>query len=108
MKKISLILCCVILLPVMLCLGCDNGSEVGNIPDNLKEVEEYSIKGKTIRKGMTYSEVVDIIGKEGVDVGSGAVIIKWKLFLGKELYIWFSAYSGDTLNEFEVECIRIS
>ncbi len=106
MKKISLILCFIILLPSMLCFGCNNGDEVGNIPKNLEEVEEYSIKGKTIRKGMTYSEVVDIIGKEGVDVGSGFMIMKWKLFIGKELYIWF--IEGDTLNEFEVECIRIS
>ena len=108
MKKISLILCFVILLPAMLCFGCNNGDEVGNIPNNLKEVEEYHIYGKTIRKGMTYSEVVDIIGKEGVDVGSGFTIMKWKLFLGKELYIWFSSYSVNDLNEFQVDNICIT
>lgn len=107
MKKISIILCFVMLLPIMFCFGCDSGNKVGDIPNNLKEVEEYHIYGKTIRKGMTYSEVVDIIGKEGFDVGSGFMIMKWNLFLGKELYIWFNSYSANDSDDFIVDSICV-
>ncbi len=40
--------------------------------------------------GMTYEEVCDIMGSEGVEVGFGMIIYVWKLANGKEFSVCFT------------------
>jgi len=42
-----------------------------------------------IKPGQTYSEVREIIGFDGTDVGYGAILYEWKTEDGGNLLIWF-------------------
>ena len=106
MKKFFLIL--LVLVSIML-LGCEaegahrgsneatsvNQSETGE--QNLIDIDKIDFKG------MTYGEVKQIMGSEGTDVGSGAIIFQWKLDDGKVLNVWLGSRDiHDTLDEYYV------
>ena len=48
--------------------------------------------------GMKYSDVKLILGSEGRDVGSGVVIMQWKLDNKKSLRIWLTNYDSNSLD----------
>ncbi len=48
-----------------------------------------------IKPGQTYSEVREIIGFDGKDIGSGAILYEWKIEGGDSLLIWFSKPNTD-------------
>ena len=53
-------------------------------------IEGFKARASTIKEGMTYTEVVEIMGDEGTDIGSGAIIYEWKITSDTCLYVWFS------------------
>jgi len=52
---------------------------------------------KKVTPGMTYLEVCEIMGGEGVDVGSGYIIYEWELLNGKVFSVAFAKNSNDEL-----------
>ena len=51
-----------------------------------------------IEIGMTYEQVIDILGDDGEDIGSGMMIYKFDLIGFKEALIWFDAESRTVTN----------
>ena len=51
-----------------------------------------------IEIGMTYEQVIDILGDDGEDIGSGMMIYKFDLIGFKEALIWFDAESRPVTN----------
>ena len=54
-------------------------------------------KSSEIQVGMTYEEIVEILGEEGTDVGSGFTIYEWDCGNGEALHIWFNVATDDSL-----------
>lgn len=54
-----------------------------------------------IEIGMTYSEVVELIGEPDGDVGSGFIIYEWSLGGKEKLHIWFSRFDIEGKYNFE-------
>ena len=67
MKKIALLLLFVALLTLVVC-SCSN----------TKSAHTANEVAKQIVNGMTYEDVCGIVGTDGVDVGSGTVVMEWK------------------------------
>ena len=42
-----------------------------------------------IKPGMKYSEIIDILGVPGTDVGSGAILYEGQISEEEDLYVWF-------------------
>ena len=51
-----------------------------------------------IEIGMPYEQVIDILGDDGEDIGSGMMIYKFDLIGFKEALIWFDAESRTVTN----------
>lgn len=51
-----------------------------------------------IEIGMTYEQVVDALGDDGKDIGSGMMIYKFELIGFKEALIWFDTESRTVTN----------
>ncbi len=54
-------------------------------------------KSDEIQVGMTYEEVVALLGEKGTEVGSGFTIFEWDCGNGEALHIWFHVDSNDAL-----------
>lgn len=51
---------------------------------------------RQIKKGMTYSEIHEILRNPGEDIGSGAILYEWELDNGDVLHVWFQS-SGNLI-----------
>lgn len=100
MKKVSskllLILCCTAI------LLCSCNSDLGATESVSAPAEEVSsmfspafgngisvADGDQVKEGMTYEEVVSLIGKPQRDIGSGSIVLVWEMQGGGELQITF-------------------
>lgn len=87
MKKILTILC--ILLACILLASCSSKLD----------------RAKQVKEGMTYDEVKELMGEDGVDIGSGMVIYRWDLEDGQILVVWMSIdYSEDDVTLYVSSC----
>ena len=74
MKKIIAIICLALIL-VLTLGGCGN-----RIEKKLAKIEE----------GMTYAEVVEILGKKGEAVDTDEIAFSWDCGDGRTLYVWLT------------------
>ena len=65
--------------------------------------KEITINEVNIKKGMTYKEVVDILGNEGKSVGFGLIIYVWDISDDESLYIWFNKEITESLEDMTVD-----
>ena len=72
-----LLLCMLLLLPV----GCSDPDE---LTGDARELAEQ------ISPGMTYDEVCTLLGGEGKDIGSGAIIYEWTFKDQGRILAWFN------------------
>lgn len=49
-----------------------------------------------VKKGMTYSEIHEILRNPGEDIGYGAILYEWELDNGDVLHVWFQS-SGNLI-----------
>lgn len=82
MKKHILTICLVTLLVVALVVAILNVVAMSQI--------------KKITYGMTYEEVVDVLGEIKPSKLSGIAKCEWRLANGDTIWIWFSEYSEET------------
>lgn len=82
MKKHFLTICLVTLLVVALVVAILNVVAMSQI--------------KKITYGMTYEEVVDVLGEIKPSKLSGIAKCEWRLANGDTIWIWFSEYSEET------------
>ena len=82
MKKHFLAICLVTLLVVALVVAILNVVAMSQI--------------KKITYGMTYEEVVDVLGEIKPSKLSGIAKCEWRLANGDTIWIWFSEYSEET------------
>lgn len=72
--------------------------------DNLVDFDEID----TINfKGLKYSQVKQMMGSDGKDIGSGVVIMKWDLPDGRTLKVWLSdwgdSYENGIVSKYVIE-----
>ena len=58
---------------------------------NLPKQPVDSETARQIKKGMTYSEIHEILRNPGEDIGSGAILYEWELDNGDVLHVWFQS-----------------
>ena len=58
---------------------------------NLPKQPVDSEIARQIKKGMTYSEIHEILRNPGEDIGSGAILYEWELDNGDVLHVWFQS-----------------
>ena len=68
------------------------GMQTDGQDDNLANKEQLT--AEDIKEGMKYSEIVEILGTNGKDVGSGAIIYEWQLSDDEYLYVWFASVTA--------------
>ena len=93
MKKTIIKLICAILILTVLSLtlfSCRNSMD-----------NEFSIE--KIEKGMTYQEVVELMGNEGTSVGFGLIIYAWDISEDEALYVWFQKGVTDSWDDMTVD-----
>ena len=83
-KSIALSLCVAILV-------CFLAAFIFYNKPTVKDAEKIEI-------GMTYEQVVDALGDDGKDIGSGMMIYKFELIGFKEALIWFDTESRTVTN----------
>lgn len=93
MKKTVLLLLLVFLtLSSLFLTSCD---------DNSAPEETSSDTTQTymdVKTGMSYSDIVKILGSKGEDIGYGFVIYEWKIESeNKQLHVWFSQVDGNLI-----------
>ncbi len=104
-KKACIFLICVIMISVLL-FSCDmkpnesdttDSSAVEETSEIIKNNEPFDIGRyeEFLHVGQTYSEIVEIIGKEGTDIGSGVILFRWEFENGQELRIHFNQKSNN-------------
>ena len=80
-------------------------------PDNLDLssylIQEIKVNDVTIRKGMTYQEVVELMGNEGTSVGFGLIIYAWDISEDEVLYVWFQKGVTDSWDDMTVDSFEI-
>lgn len=72
--------------------------------------DEKRSHAEQIEVGMTYSEVVSLMGDDGTDVGFGAIWYQWELSDGKHLNVWLDAAFGalpSSIDEYVVTRVTI-
>ena len=103
MKKVIIIITSVVLLAsIGMLIAYSAGAFNSAVPfdkDNRKTWFDSNNKismtdAEKIEKGMTFEEVVAIIGRPARDVGSGAHVLEWDIDSGKILYITFNPIPG--------------
>lgn len=68
------------------------GMQTDGQDDNLANKEQLT--AEDIKEGMKYSEIVEILGTNGKDVGSGAIIYEWQISDEEYLYVWFASVTA--------------
>ena len=80
-------------------------------PDNIDLasylIQEIKVNDVTIRKGMTYQEVVELMGNEGTSVGFGLIIYAWDISEDEALYVWFQKGVTDSWDDMTVDSFEI-
>lgn len=84
-RLIAILISTFILLPFA---GCSS--------DRSGESASIDALAEQIVPGQTYAEVCSLLGREGVDVGSGAIIYEWALEGDQKLLVWFSKPDGES------------
>ena len=93
MKKcIALLLTIVLLMTALAVIANATGAELANATEVCNGIE----------LGMSYADVVELVGYEGVDVGSGAVIIEFELAEGALLRILFRNKDNSTETDWKL------
>ena len=96
-KLIGLFLAAVVI--IVMITGCAEIEETST--ETMATTEETIAKTaaatieEQIKAGQTYSEVREIIGFDGKDIGYGAILYEWKIEGGDSLLIWFSNPNTD-------------
>ena len=115
MKKYTVFI--IICVSIVLLVGCS--SSIGHSNDTVKKDEEnlpnnesilsMEERAKLVRQGMTYAEVRDIMGNDGKDIGSGAILYQWDLTETQCLYVWMkSVYPNESLETiYPDDCIVV-
>jgi hypothetical protein len=78
------------------CAGIDNKTETLSTSEAEMVIQQI-VAGKT-----TYAEVKELIGIDGTDIGSGAIIYEWNVEGGGALRIWFNPPEGSAGVDFTV------
>ena len=110
MKKILIIFLTVTLI---LLVSCDTARKEENNNEsesaNQTEIEENNsiIIDNIDFVGMTYHEIVRILGSDYEDVGSGAIILQWQLDDGRKLSAWMVKNGGSSLEDCIVQSFEI-
>ena len=134
MKKIIIILLvALMILPIAACEKTDNkqknnsicGSTENETVIDANETENQSSSEReqeTVKEwssltideidaidfvGMTYHEIVRILGSDYEDVGSGAIILQWRLDDGRLLSAWMVKNGGSSLEDCIVQSFEI-
>ena len=84
-KNIALFLAFVFI--VVMIAGCAAEKEE-TTEETISQTMPETIE-EQIKPGQTYSEVCEIIGFDGTDVGYGAILYEWKIEGGDSLLVWF-------------------
>lgn len=73
---------------------------------------ESELQGKftveDIKEGTKYSEIVEILGTNGENVGSGAIIYEWQISDEEYLYVWFNSTTASGGENFPADLIASS
>lgn len=67
-----------------------NTSNTNTSQSNETETEDTASIVTKIVPGMTYAEVRALIGSDGTEIGSGAILYEWSFKDGEKLFVWFS------------------
>ena len=71
--------------------------------NNLPKQPVDSEIARQIKKGMTYSEIHEILRNPGEDIGSGAILYEWELDNGDALHVWFQSSSNLIATEVRID-----
>lgn len=106
MKKVRHILLLIMIIVIMLLLYVLNKplgydpQEIDTYFDEKNVIHEYELS--FLSKGMTYGEVIRVLGKANKDVGSGRIIFEYKCSSGKVVYL---AFENKSTNADEEICL---
>ncbi|MBR3714590.1 MAG: hypothetical protein IKM18_01645 [Clostridia bacterium] len=87
-----------------------NSVIIGMQADNKDDdsVDNSALTVSDIKEGMKYSEIVEILGTNGENVGSGAIIYEWQISDEEYLYVWFNSTTASGGENFPADLIASS
>ncbi len=94
MKKLRIIsiLLALVTLAAFAFTGCEQQGQESETSSTESNKPVSAALVDQIVLGKTYEQVCDILGSEGTDVGSGAILYQWPLDNGKYLHIHFNSH----------------
>ena len=98
---------------IILISGCQSADERPQLSESTSINQSESIVNTDFEIdnidfiGMTYGEVKEIMGSDGEDVGSGAIIFQWELEDGRVLLVWLSGKTSDSIEDLVVTGFKL-
>ncbi len=97
----------IMVLALLLCTvlgGCQMSAEIGGFDKNDPDTWYASASNggvddalvKQIETGMTFSEIVEVLGKPQRDIGSGVWVMEWEMKSGSVLAVSFNSTTDKT------------